>query len=169
MSVIGVFDGEQQLLAATRAVRERGWTVHDAHTPYAVHGLDEAMGLPRTRLTRVCLVLGLSGAALAMLFQLWAFGTDWPINVGGKSDAALPALVPITFEMAVLFAAVGTVVALFATAGLRPGRIEELPVEGVTDDRFALVVHAGTEPAEEVAELLTEHGALSVHRQEEAP
>jgi hypothetical protein len=166
MAVIGVFGDEQRLLSATRAVRERGWAIRDAHTPYAVHGLDEAMGLPRTRLTRVCLVLGLSGAALALLFQLWAFGRDWPINVGGKSDAALPALAPITFETAVLFAALGTVVALFARSGLRPGRPEALPAEGVTDDRFALVVASGTQPAEQVAALLTEHGALEVRHQE---
>ena len=43
--MIAVFDNETDLIAATRAVREKGCEIVDVYTPYAVHGLDEAMGL----------------------------------------------------------------------------------------------------------------------------
>ena len=42
--LIGYFDSEEKILAATRAAREAGFDIHDVYTPYAVHGMDEAMG-----------------------------------------------------------------------------------------------------------------------------
>jgi hypothetical protein len=73
-----------------------------------------------------------------VLFQLWATSVSWPIDVGGKPWNSLPAFVPITFEMMVLFAGVGTVAAFIWRAGLRPGRASTLADLRVTDDRFAL-------------------------------
>src|SRR5205823_1776972 len=68
----GYFDDEAALLAAARAARAAGVAVADAYTPYAVHGLDEAMGLRRSRLPWVCFLAGLCGGALALSFELWA-------------------------------------------------------------------------------------------------
>jgi hypothetical protein len=43
--VLGVFADESDLLNVTREARESGLQIVDAFTPYAVHGLDAAMGL----------------------------------------------------------------------------------------------------------------------------
>ena len=42
---LATFEYEGDLLAAAAAVRRQGWKIVDAFTPYAVHGLDRAMGL----------------------------------------------------------------------------------------------------------------------------
>ena len=50
---------------SARIVADAGLPVHDTFTPYAVHGLDAAQKLPRSKLTFVCGAggaLGLSGA-----------------------------------------------------------------------------------------------------------
>ena len=138
--VVGTFASGDDIVGAARAARGAGLTIVDAYTPYAVHGLDGAMGLRPSRLSWVCLIAGLTGAALKLWFELWTAVVDWPVNVGGKPDNSLPAFVPITFEVMVLFAGIATVVALFAVARLWPGRRARLPVPGVTDDRFALVI-----------------------------
>jgi hypothetical protein len=117
-SLTGVFPGADNLLAACRAAREADLSIHDAYTPYAVHGLDEAMGIRPTRLGIVCFILGFLGFSIALGFQLWASAWDWPLNIGGKSFSAVPALVPVTFELTVLFAALGTVLAIFIRARL---------------------------------------------------
>jgi hypothetical protein len=75
-----------------------------------------------------------------LLFQYWASAVSWPINVGGKPWNSLPAFVPVTFEMMVLCAGVGTVAAFVWATGLRPGRRSALSDLRVTDDRFALVL-----------------------------
>jgi hypothetical protein len=137
---IAVFDREEDLVSAARAARKQNVQVVDAFTPYAIHGLAPALGLAPTRLPWVCFLLGLTGLASILGFQYWASATDWPINVGGKPWNSLPAFIPATFEMTVLFAGVGTVVAFLWIAGLRPGRAPNISGLRVTDDRFALVM-----------------------------
>jgi molybdopterin-containing oxidoreductase family membrane subunit len=139
-SLIAVFDREDDLLQATAAARKEGLNIVDAFAPHAVHGLDRAMGLRSSRLPWVCFVLGLLGAASILLFQYWTTAISWPLNVGGKPWNSLPAFIPVTFEVMVLCAGVGTVVAFIWSSGLRPGRRSALSDLRVTNDRFALAI-----------------------------
>ena len=41
--LFGVFEREEDILAATRTAREGGLCIADVYTPFAVHGLDKAM------------------------------------------------------------------------------------------------------------------------------
>ena len=112
----------------------------DVFAPYAVHGLDRAVGAVPSRLPWVCFLLGLLGAGSMIAFQFWATAVSWPIDVGGKPWNSLPAFVPLTFETMVLFAGVGTVAAFIWAAGLRPSRVSALADLRITNDRFALVL-----------------------------
>ena len=134
------FEHEDGILEATRAARQAGYAISDAYTPYAVHGMDEAMGLPPSRLPRVCLGGGLAGALLALGFQVWTSAVDWPVNIGGKPLASVPAFIPLTFELMVLLAGLGSVAALFIRARLYPTPSPAFLLPRVTDDRFALVL-----------------------------
>lgn len=151
------FDEEAVLLRAAHAVRRAGLEIADAYTPYAVHGLDEAMGLRRSRLTWVCFAAGLTGATCAMLFQLWTSAVSWPLNVGGKPFASVPAFIPVTFELTVLSAALASAFFFFFRSRLYPGRPAAPPPQ-VTDDRFVLVV-ADSDAARRV---LSAAGAVSL-------
>ncbi len=137
---IAWFEREHDILAAVRAARARGWRIRDTYTPYAVHGLDRASGLRRSRLPYICLAFALLGATAKLWFQIWTSAGDWPVNVGGKPFASVPAFVPVTFEITVLFAGLGTVLAFLIRSKLRPGAAPRLMPERVTDDRFAIVV-----------------------------
>ena len=97
--LIGIFDNEDAILDVTDAARRRGLKIVDVFAPYAVHGLDKAMGLQRSKLPWVCFVLGLTGAGFKVWFEYWTTATDWPLNVGGKPWNSLPAFIPITFEV----------------------------------------------------------------------
>lgn len=171
--ILGSFAREEDVVAATEAARERGLTVLDVYTPYAVHGLDRAMGLEPSRLPWVCFLLGLAGAGLKVWFEYWASAVSWPVNVGGKPWNSLPAFVPITFEVMVLFAGVSTVVAFLWVSGLRPWRHALLPHPGVTDDRFVLLlaITDATIPVGSITQLLERHHALEIQERdfEEVP
>jgi len=80
------------------------------------------------------------GAAVKVWFEFWTTASDWAINVGGKPWNSLPAFVPVTFEVMVLFAGVSTVIAFFIVARLVPGKKAVMPYPGVTDHRFVLVL-----------------------------
>ncbi len=157
-----VLDDADRTVAAVRRLRHDGFDLHDVHTPFAVHELDVEMGLRPTRLPWMTLIGGTVGLTLGLGFQAWTAIASWPLNIGGKSDLALPALAPVTFESAVLLAALFSVATLFVASRLFPrGRPTSQPVIGVTDDKFAIVVReadASFDPAK-LAGLAGELGA----------
>ncbi len=103
--VLGSFPDDHALLAAARRLRADGITRLDLHTPYPVHGAEEALGLPRSTVPIVTLVAGVTGAVTGYLLQWFTVGFDWPLNVGNRPPHSPPAFVPVTFELGVLFAA----------------------------------------------------------------
>jgi len=163
----GLFADEAGLLSAARECRDRGLFVVDALTPYPVHGIDEVIGIPRSRLPRVTLIAGAIGLGLALWFQYWTSATNWPLNVGGKPFDSLPAFMPVAFEMLILFAGLGTAAALLIRSGLRPHG--NAPHDGgpvglarVTDDRFVLIVERKDASVREqhIEQLWQRHGAV---------
>lgn len=119
--LLGVYAEDERLLAGARRLREEGFQIHDVFTPYAVHGLDEAMGLRRSRLPIVTFLAGFAAMALALALQFWTSAIDWNVDVGGKPDNSLLAYLPVTFELTVLFGGLSTVAAFFLRSGLFPG------------------------------------------------
>jgi hypothetical protein len=165
--LVATFTRPETLLRAVRPVRGEGFRVYDVHAPYPIHGLDRAMGLRRTRLPLVTLVAGLAGLTFAVLFQVYTTSLDWPLNVGGKPDNSALAFVPVSFELTVLLAGLGTAAAFFLRARLYPGKRERLPAAGVTDDRFALVVRRPDNELEvhRACHILRQLGADTVEEQ----
>jgi len=137
---VAVFADERDLLAVAGACRAQAFTVLDAHTPWPVHGLDQALGLRRSRLPWVTLAAGLTGLLLGTWLQYWASASDWPLNVAGKPFDSLPAFVPVMFELTILFAGVATFVLCLGRSRLWPGRRPVRNLPGTTDDQLALVV-----------------------------
>jgi hypothetical protein len=138
--LLATFDHEDDLLAAVAAARQKGLRVADAFTPYAVHGLDRALGLRPSRLPWVCFICGMVGATAMLWFEHWTAAVSWPIDVGGKPWNSLPSDVPVAFEAAVLLAGFGSVFALLAVSRLYPGKRPRIVDPRVTDDRFVLVI-----------------------------
>jgi hypothetical protein len=71
--------------------------------------MDKAMGLPDSKLGWIVLCFGCSGTFLAWLMMYWMNGVDYPIVIGGKPPGALPSMIPIMFEVTVLFSALSAV------------------------------------------------------------
>jgi Alternative complex III, ActD subunit len=138
--IVAGFATEDDLRRAVRAARERGWTIADAYAPYALHGLPELFGWRRSRLPAACFLCGATGAGLSLWFQFWTTTQNWPLNVGGRPWNSLPAFVPVTFESMVLLGGFGLVFAWLIRCRLYPGKKALLPLSGLTDDRFALVL-----------------------------
>jgi hypothetical protein len=144
----GSFATEEDILGAVRAAREHGFRIADTYTPYAVHGLDRAMGLRPSRLPWACFACGLFGAVFALSTQYWAAAYSWPLNVGGKPWNSLPAYVPMAFEVMVLLAGLGVVLAFLLRCRLFPGKGAAPLFPGTTDDRFVLVLERPADSGE---------------------
>ena len=143
--ILARFATPADLYHACERVRDAGFTRWDAHTPFPVHGLDRAMGLRRSRLPWIVLGMGLTGAALGFILQVWVHGVAYPLVISGKPYFSWPAFVPVTFEVAVLFAALGAVVGML---GLNRLPMHHHPLfqskvfERVTDDAFFISIES---------------------------
>lgn len=112
--LLAEFDSVDAFLAAAEGVRDAGFTRFDAHAPFPVHGLDEAMGIRMSKLPWLVLGGGATGAGLALLMQWWMNALDYPYVISGKPLFGLPAAIPITFELTVLFASIAAFIGLLA-------------------------------------------------------
>jgi Ni/Fe-hydrogenase subunit HybB-like protein len=133
------------LLHACERVRDAGFTRWDAHTPFPVHGLEGAMGLRRSKLPWIVLGMGLTGAVLGFVLQWWVHASAYPLVISGKPYFSWPAYIPITFELAVLFAGFGAVLGML---GLNRLPMHHHPLfrskvfERVTDDAFFISIES---------------------------
>lgn len=134
------FEDEENLLRATKDLRDKKVSIQDVLTPFPVHGLDHALGYKRSNIPTVGFISGAIGAMIAFGFQAWAFIVDYPLFIGGKPHFAIPSFIPITFELTVLFAAFGMVFAFLIKSKLGPGANNVIHDERITDDRFVMII-----------------------------
>ena len=162
--IYGYFTDEIDLLEAVEELQDRGIQIDDVRTPFPVHGLDQALKLPRSRLPKLAFVAGAIGGTFALWFQAWVFTKAWPLIFGGKPFLALPSFIPVTFEVTVLFAAFGIVIGFLASSKLGPGSIPDILDEDVTDDHFQIILtNSNNNLSEtELVDALEKTGAMGV-------
>ena len=145
--VLGDFYLPDDALAAAERVKAAGWTHFDMLTPFPVHGMEDAMGQSRSWVPWATGALALAGIATAQALQNYVMVWDWPMNFGGKPHFSWPAFVPVTFELMVLFAAIGSAI-IAIIAGKKDTVPQPPPMlvnTGATVDRFVLWISA-TDP-----------------------
>jgi len=106
------FDNPHDLLLAAEKVRDAGYKSFDCHSPFPIHGMDEAMGLKRSPLGWIVGFCALSGAGVAVLLQWWTGAVAYPLVIAGKPLFSYQAYVPIGFGLAVLFGAVSAFIGM---------------------------------------------------------
>src|SRR5438874_2049021 len=80
--LLAQFETPQTIYPACERVRDAGFTKWDACTPFAVHGLDKAMGIKPTTLPWWVLFIGITCSAFALGFECWVEAYAMPIVVG---------------------------------------------------------------------------------------
>jgi hypothetical protein len=157
------FENDSDLVAGATAARRAGFEIHDAYTPYPVHGLDRAVALPPSRLTWIAFLAGALGLTLGLTLQVWTSAYDWPLNVGGKPFNSFPLFIPVAFELTVLFSGLIAIGVLFARN--RMWLFSKRRVfERVTNDRFVLVLKQSDASfdVEKAVNLLARYNAINV-------
>ena len=105
VGLLAEFPTPEALVSAAEQVREEGYRRIDAFSPFPVHGLDEALAIRPTVLPWLVLGAGLTGVVAALAGQWWTNTIDYPFVVSGKPLFSLPANIPVTFEVIILFSA----------------------------------------------------------------
>lgn len=136
----------EDLLDAARKTAEAGYRMVDAYSPFPVHGVDEAIGA-KTVLPWLIFGGGLFGAINGLGMQYFAANIHYKINVGGKplDFTSWPSMMPVTFELTILFAAATAVFGMILLNGLpRPyNPVFNVPgFERASQDRFFLCIQS---------------------------
>jgi hypothetical protein len=167
--LLAEFPTASALYRACERVRDAGYTVWDAHSPFPVHGLEKAMGLPSSRLPFIVLFAALAGMGGAFYLQSWVHAIDYPLVISGKPFWSWQAFVPVTFEVTILCGAFGAVLGMLHLNKLprhhhplfRSKRFEK-----VTDDAFFISVEAADPKYDDEAtrRLLEQAGATAIEQ-----
>jgi hypothetical protein len=143
--IMAEFDNPTDLVHAAKSAYEAGYRKMDTYTPYPLEEAAEAIGAHHNRVPLVVLI----GAMLGMLggysLQYWVSVVNYPINAGGKPFHSWPAFIPVTFECAILGAALSAVFGMLALNGLpQPYHpVFNAPrFERATRDRFFLCIES---------------------------
>ena len=144
--IAAIFKTPNEIINAAKKVTDSDFTHFDINTPYPVHGMDSAMKIKPSKLGFVTLITGLSGAVLALLFMYWTMSVDYRIVIGGKPFFALPAFIPVTFEVTVLLATISTVIAMIALFFRLPDNKHPLHdtayMKSVSADKFGVIIES---------------------------
>lgn len=134
----GLYNDEEDLKGAVKTANAAHLDIMDVFTPFPVHGLDPILGLKESRLHYLGFIYGATGALFGFLAMTWIFTSDWPTMYGGKPYWSVPAFIPITFEMTVLFAAWGMTITFYTICGMWPGVKAKTLDNRITDDKFCV-------------------------------
>ena len=150
--LLAEFPSAASLLDAAKKIRSAGYSEYDCHSPFPIHGMDDAMGLKRSPLGIIVGVMTLAGAIVAFFLQTWVTTSAYPLVVSGKAHFSWQAYIVITFALFVLFGTFGAVFGMF--------HINRLPTlhhplfnseqfKKATDDGFFVSVEASDKQFDE--------------------
>jgi hypothetical protein len=142
------FDTVDAILAAAEKVRDAGYRRWDTHTPFPVHGMDDAMGIRPTILPWLVAMGGVAGLLGGLALQVYTNSIDYQMFISGKPLVSLPAFIPVIFETTIAgaaFTAVFGMLVLNKLPMLYNPLFKSERFRRVTNDRFFVVIDA-TDP-----------------------
>ena len=111
--VLAEFAGPTELFHAAEKMRDAGYKEFDCHSPFAIHGMDRAMGLERSMLGKVAFVIAMSAVAGMAFFVYW-LSYDYPLVISGKPIFSYVAYTPPVYAVGILTCAFVAVFGMMA-------------------------------------------------------
>lgn len=167
-AVAALFDTPDDIFHAAQKIGNSEYIKYDVHTPYPIHGMDDAMKLKPTKLGYVTFIFGLIGVSIALLMIGYMSGIDYNNIIGGKPFFALPPSMPVAFELTVLFAALLTIIFTLFVFNKLPKIFHPLMdteyMKRVSTDKYGIIIEAGDNnfDKDKVTELFKQLGSSSV-------
>lgn len=162
-----LYDDDVKLISCVKELRSNDIIIKDVYSPYPVHGLDTALGLPKTRLAICAFIYAMTGLVACVVMIWYMMIVDWPMNVGGKPSFSfienLPAFVPILFEASIFCAAHGMVLTFFLRSWILPGVSNKNPDPRTTDDLHLLELELDDKESSAALTILKKSGATEIN------
>lgn len=159
--VLGILAHPDDTIAAIHKLKNAGFRELEVYSPSPNHHIEEAIGRPPSPVRLYTLIGCLTGVTFGYFLQIWA-AYEWPLVIGGKPFASIPAYTIIGFELNILLGG------LFSLAGLmihgffltRKGHDAYQP--SFSGDQFGCVVRCHADQLPRAQEVLRHAGCTEV-------
>lgn len=112
LGLLAQFETSADILHAALAVRDAGYRKWDVFTPFPIHGMDDAMALPKSKVGYFTFAGGITGFFTGMTMIWFMNKFDYPLVVGGKPLFTPLFAFPVSYELTILLSAFGTLFGL---------------------------------------------------------
>lgn len=171
-ALIAEFQSPGDIMAAAEKVRDAGFKNWDVITPFPIHGMDQAMGLSRSKIPLVAFCGGLTGFTLGMTMVWYMNQVDYPLIVGGMPYFSPVFPFPVAYELTILFAAIGSILSMFLFNSLPMHHHPTLnyeQIEKASNDRYFIVIESSDPQFDEnkTPDLLKDIGGSNIGKLED--
>ena len=163
-TLVGVFEYEDDLLAALRALRQMGRDF-TSFSPVSSPEFREALGMKPSMIRYVTLFAAILGIVMGLWLAIFTV-LQWKFIVGGKPIIPPIPFVVVGFEFCILFGVVLTFIGMLAIARIPRFRLPAYYDPRFSNDRFGVAVPFSSGDREEITRLLREAGAEEVNEVE---
>ena len=161
-TVVSIFDLPSDVAAAVTQLRSRGYDDLTTYSPAPFTEIEDAENSKPSGVRAFTLIGGLIGVVFGFALQIW-MSLDWPLKIGGKAYASIPAYVIIGFEMTILLGGLATLLGLFVVGRLMPRRLDPAYDKRFSAEEFGVAVHCQARDVEEIDALMRSHTAKEVN------
>lgn len=158
------FGDMHDVVGAVRSLREQGLEV-EYYGPVMEQELEDALDTPPSPVRRYALIGGMLGLAGGFALTLWS-SFYYPLVVGGKSLASIPAYVVISFECTILMAGISALLGMLIHNRMPVIKSDPAFDPSFTVDTFGVQVLVDVERAPAVEALLRREGSSEVNVEE---
>jgi len=145
LGLLARFETSGDLLKAAEKTKEAGYKHYDCHSPFPIHGMDDAMGEKRSPLGYVVGGVATVSFIGMFAFQGWTSAIDYPLVLSGKPLFSYQAFGVASWAVMVLLSALVALVGMLILTGLprfhHPVFYSD-QFSKVTDDAFFVSIEA---------------------------
>lgn len=162
ITITATFGDIHSVVGATRSVRQEGCEDIMVFGPIMEQELEEAIGKPPSPVRRYALIGGLTGCISGFALTIWS-SFYYPLVVGGKPLASVPAYVVIAFEMTILFAGISALIGMLIHNRMPRARLHPRYDPSYSEDRFAVRVACDSTRSSQLEDVLRSYGPDEVN------
>jgi len=161
-NLVGVFDNEDTLINAIKNIKKSSYKIKNVFTPYPIHEVFHELHMD-SRLPYLAFVYAATGTVSVFSFIYWASAVNYPISVGGKPSLSITYIICM-FVLTILSGVVLSTATFFGIQKLFPGKTPAIIHEGITNDKFVIVIEKQSGMSEgvvaEINKLFISNGAI---------
>jgi len=162
VTITATFDDIHSVVGAVRSVRQEGCEEITVFGPIMEQELEDAIGKPPSPVRRYALIGGLTGCISGFALTIWS-SYYYPLVVGGKPLASVPAYVVIAFEMTILFAGISALIGMLIHNRMPAAKLHPAYEPSYSEDEFAVRLHCDTTRSTRVEDVLRSYGPGEVN------